>query len=219
MSTVFISYCTGDHFFAELARLKLESADIPVWVDKANLRAGDDWRQEIDRGISDSFAIVVALSAESVQSPYVTYEWASAIGKNKPVVPVLLDSCERHPRLEPIQYIDFSNTSHQPWQELIDRIRDIRENAELPASDEEAAPVESDAEAVAPLPRSEEERAADQILAYLNRHGFQMVSFERIRQTIDSGYDDRFLAGVIAAHRTIFRRAKLRGNMPGIARL
>jgi len=30
MATVFISDCTEDHFFAEPARLKLESADIPV---------------------------------------------------------------------------------------------------------------------------------------------------------------------------------------------
>ena len=219
MSTVFISYCTRDHFFAELARLKLELASIPVWVDKTKLRAGDDWRQEINKGISDSFAIIVALSADSVQSPYVTYEWASAIGQKKPVLPVLLNHCERHPRPEPIQYIDFSNTSHQPWQELIDRIRDIRENAELLASDEEAATMEGDVEAAAPLPRTEEELAADQILAYLNRHGFQMVSFERIRQAINSGYDDRFLEGVIAAHRNVFRRAKLRGDKPGIARL
>jgi len=219
MSTVFISYCTKDHFFAELARLKLESAGIPVWVDKTSLRAGDNWRQEIDRGISDSFAIIVALSAESVQSSYVTYEWGSAIGQKKPVLPVLLNSCERHPRLEPYQYIDFSSTSHQPWQELIDRIRDIQKNAEYPDADEAAAPVESDAEAPAPLPRTEEERAADQILAYLNRHGFQMVSFERIRETINGDYDNRFLEGVIAAHRTVFRRAKLRGNKQGIARL
>lgn len=39
MSTVFISYCRRDHFFAELARLKLVEAGIPVWVDKTNLRA------------------------------------------------------------------------------------------------------------------------------------------------------------------------------------
>ena len=219
MSTVFISYSTRDHFFAELARLKLEAAGIPVWVDNTSLRAGDDWRQEIDKGISDCFAIIVALSAELVQSSYVTYEWASAIGQKKPVLPVLLNSCERHPRLEPYQYIDFSSTSHQPWQELIDRIIDVRDNAEQPASDEESTPMEGDAENAAPRPRTEEKRAADQILAYLNRHGFQMVSFERVQKTIDAGYDDQFLEGVIAAHRTIFRRAKLRGNKPGIARL
>jgi TIR domain len=218
MSAVFISYSAKDHFFAELARHRLDAAGIPVWVDKTNLRAGDDWRQEIDKGISDCFAALVALSADSVKSAYVTYEWASAIGRDKPIVPVLLNDCERHPRIEPIQYIDFSNAAHQPWQQLIDRIRDIQENAELPA-EEEVPLAEAAVGTAEPARRSEEARAADQIVAYLDRHGFQMVSFERIREAIGPGYDDTFLEQVISSHPTVFRRAKLRGDRRGMAKV
>jgi len=42
------------------------------------------WQQEIERGISDSIAILVALSSHSAESAYVTYEWAYGLGKGRP---------------------------------------------------------------------------------------------------------------------------------------
>jgi hypothetical protein len=137
MSTVFLSYCSKDHFFAQLAQHKLEKERIKVWLDGHQLRAGDDWRQEIDRGIADSYAVIVALSAASARSHYVTYEWASAIGKDKPIVPVLLEACDRHPRIEPIQYLDFTNAAHQPWKQLVERLKEIESEREIPASEEQ----------------------------------------------------------------------------------
>jgi TIR domain len=218
MSTVFISYCRRDHFFAELARLKLAEAKIPVWVDQTNLRAGDDWRKEIDRGISDSFVVVVALSADSVNSPYVTYEWASAIGKDKPIVPVILSDCERHPRLEPIQYVDFSNSAYQPWQQLIDRITDIRTDAEQPASEDESNSERAD-DSTTEESLAEQEKAVELILNYLNRRGYQMASFDRIKDRIGEKYEPEFLEKLIASYPTVFRRARLKGGKPGLAKL
>ncbi len=218
MSTVFISYCRRDHFFAELARLKLAEAKIPVWVDKTNLRAGDDWRKEIDRGISDSFVVVVALSADSVNSPFVTYEWASAIGKDKPIVPVILNDCERHPRLEPIQYVDFSNAAYQPWQQLIDRITEIQADAEQPASEGESEPA-SPTDPATEESQAKQEKAVELILNYLNRRGYQMASFDRLKERVDETYDKAFLEGLIASYPTIFRRARLKGGKPGLAKL
>ena len=76
MATVFLSYSTKDHHFAELASIKLAEASINLWRDQGQLRAGGDWRSGIERGIAESIAVLVALSQNSVESSYVTFEWA-----------------------------------------------------------------------------------------------------------------------------------------------
>jgi hypothetical protein len=108
MITVFLSYSTKDHYFAELAGIKLAQADIMLWRDKGQLVAGADWRQGVEHGISTSLAVLVALGSYSAESSYVTYEWAYALGKGKTIIPLKLTECLIHPKLEPIQYLDFS---------------------------------------------------------------------------------------------------------------
>lgn len=76
MPTVFLSYSTKDHHFAELAGIKLAEAGVNVWRDQGQLRAGSDWRGGLERGISESIAVLVALSESSAESSYVTFEWA-----------------------------------------------------------------------------------------------------------------------------------------------
>ena len=83
MATVFLSYSRKDHFFAELVQRELADKEISVWKDSGQLLAGENWQTAIDRGISDSFAILVVLSPSSTESAYVTYEWASAMGRGK----------------------------------------------------------------------------------------------------------------------------------------
>src|SRR5688572_20730132 len=115
MATVFLSYSTKDHYFAELAAIKLAEAGITLWRDQGQLRAGSDWRTGIERGIAESIAVIVALSQDSAESSYVTFEWAYGLGQGTTVLPVKLESCKVHPRLEPIQYLDFSVPGALPW--------------------------------------------------------------------------------------------------------
>ncbi|MEM7479375.1 MAG: toll/interleukin-1 receptor domain-containing protein [Planctomycetota bacterium] len=211
MSHVFLSYSHDDNFFAELASIKLEEAGISVWVDHGRLRAGEDWRSSIDKGISDSFALIVALSSSSCASAFVTYEWASAMGKGKPIVPVRLTDCSLHPKLDVIQYLDFSNKDHQPWSLLIERISEVHDEYELPEFDVTNQPLvdsESPDDDVAMV------RA---ILSYLNQRGYQMVSFSRIRKRIDERLTDEQLTDLIARNKFTFRPVKLSGGKPGMA--
>ena len=119
MATVFLSYSRKDHYFAELADIKLSEAGIKLWRDQGQLRPGSDWRFGIERGIASSIAVIVALSENSADSSYVTFEWAYAMGKRKPVVPLRLQNCTVHPKLEPIQHLDFSVPWSLPWPALI----------------------------------------------------------------------------------------------------
>jgi hypothetical protein len=74
MPTVLLSYATKDHFFAELADIKLSAAGIKLWRDQQTLRAGTDWRQGLEDGITNSLATLIALSVNSAESSYVTFE-------------------------------------------------------------------------------------------------------------------------------------------------
>lgn len=204
MTMVFLSYATTDHIFAELAEIKLREAGITMWRDRGQLRAGEDWRHGIEQGISDSVAIVIALSTASCESSYVTFEWAYALGKGKPIIPLKLTECNVHRKLEAVQSLDFTVPGSLPWESLIERIREIETDHEDVSSEEPELPVDSRVKA---------------ILDYLNQRGFQMISFDRLRRRIDENLTDEQLGELIDRNPSVFRRATLRGKRPGLAKL
>ena len=210
MTTVFLSYSTKDHYFAELAGIKLAEAGIHLWRDQGQLRPGSEWRGGIEQGISESIVVLVALSPNSAESSYVTFEWAYGLGKGKTILPVKLEACKVHPRLEPIQYLDFSVPGSLPWNLLIERIREIEADA---TSEEDIA-----AAAQGPEPQ-QQDAIVKKIIDYLYQRGYQMVSYDRIRQRIDSTLSDQKLDDVVNENPTIFRRAILKGQKPGLAKL
>ncbi|MCP4097194.1 MAG: hypothetical protein GY748_13225 [Planctomycetaceae bacterium] len=63
------------------------------------------------------------------------------------------------------------------------------------------------------------ETARDQILGYLTDKQFTMMSYERIREKINQGYDDAFLSALPVQFPNIFRKAKLKNSRAGLARL
>jgi hypothetical protein len=210
MTTVFLSYSKKDHYFAELAGIKLADAGTTLWRDQGQLRAGSDWRSGIEHGISESIAVLVALSQDSAESSYVTFEWAYGLGKSKSIVPLRLEACKVHPRLEPIQYLDFSVPGSLPWNMLIERIREI----------EADATAQEDLGAAAAIPEPPQQDATvTAILAYLNQRGYQMVSYDRIRRRIDPSLTDESLDAVVDGNPTIFRHAILKGGKPGLKKL
>jgi hypothetical protein len=204
---VFLSYSREDHFFAELAVLKLAEQGIALWLDQGRLRAGADWRQGIERGIASSLAILVALSAKSAESAYVTYEWAYALGKGKPVIPLKLEECRVHPKLAAVQHLDFSVQGALPWESLVERIQEIETDS---AAGQQAA---------APVVAAPSDPNVKAILAYLNQRGYQMVSFERLRKRIDKDLTDDRLNELISQNSSLFRRAVLEGRKPGLAKV
>lgn len=122
---VFISYNSKNEDFAELVKLKLEKEEIQVWKDTNQIDAGTEWRNEIDQGLLNCEVIIVLLNQISTKSPYVTYEWAFALGSGKTIIPVLIEECEIHPRIEILQYLDFKE-GKRPWDKLIERVKKIK---------------------------------------------------------------------------------------------
>lgn len=124
---IFISHDHDDADFAELLKLQLEKHGLNAWMDSERLKIGQDWREEIDKGIENSIAVIAIMTSEARKSEYVTYEWAFAWGKGKKIYPLMLKQTQLHPRLESLQYIDFTNRSTRPWEELITSLKELIE--------------------------------------------------------------------------------------------
>jgi hypothetical protein len=73
--------------------------------------------------------LIVVVTPSAKASEYVTYEWAFAWGVGVKVIPVLLEPTPLHPRLEVLQYLDFSIRSARPWDKLLARLRDASGNS------------------------------------------------------------------------------------------
>lgn len=211
MSIVFLSYSHRDHHFAELLALKLKDASIDVWRDHGSLRPGVDWRQGIEHAISNSVAVVVAVSRSSSESSYCTFEWSYALGNRRDLIPLKLEECSIHTRLATIQHLDFSIIGALPWETLIESIHEIEANVQR-ESDIETP------EASSPESQEPTDITAKAILAYLNQRGYQAISFERLRQRIDSSLTDEQLNALILANPQVFRQARLKTKRPGLAK-
>lgn len=123
-SHVFICHDAFDGDFAELLKLRLDKEGYAGWIDADRLRPGEDWRLEIDEAIRTALAVIVIVTPEAKSSEYVTYEWSFAWGAGKKVIPLLLRATQLHPRLDALQYIDFTNRRGRPWQRLFEELVD-----------------------------------------------------------------------------------------------
>jgi hypothetical protein len=210
MPMVFLSYSSKDRFFADTLGEKLSRTRVTLWRDQSRLSAGSEWRKEIEEGISNSAAVVVALSPSSSASSYVTFEWAYALGQGKVIIPVKLEECSIHPRLETMQYLDFSNSDDVCWENLIKRLDDIEPGTETEASEEVGA-----AESQPP----QGDTYANAILTYLNQRGTQRASFAKLRGVISNALTDQDFNDIIVRNPTVFRHARIKKIGPGIAKL
>jgi hypothetical protein len=127
---VFISYAREDFDFANKLHDELDQIGFDVWMDTKRVNGGDVWRSEIDEALFESYVVLLVLSPEANDSPYVTYEWSFALGIGTPVVPILAKPLpHKHPRLSDLHHVDFSNAQARPWNSIDDliseRIEDI----------------------------------------------------------------------------------------------
>jgi HEAT repeat protein len=119
---VFISYKQEDIDFAMDVAARLEQVGFQTWADY-KIGAGEEWRTAIDMAIKNSFALIVIMTPEAKASEYVTYEWAFGWGVGLRVIPVMLRQTVMHPRLEALQFLDFTLDMSRSWERLIEEVR------------------------------------------------------------------------------------------------
>lgn len=197
MPQAFISYSSKDGIFADLAKMKLQEAGVQVWLDQTAIRGGEEWRKAIDEEISSSDVILVVITPQSCESPYVTYEWAFALGKGLKVIPLILEHAEIHPRLAVLHYLDFQHKKAFPWKALFQEIpadatsNDDADEASLQIIDSEEARWESDLS------------QADRIFAGLVSLDMTKVANDGTTREIDEILDSRITKNPDAARNLV----------------
>jgi hypothetical protein len=156
----FISYSAvdGTDFALKLAdELAAGPPAFPVWVDKRNIRPGQDWDEQIVEAIRVCKGMIFIMTQDSVRANSVCRdEWVRALKYKKPVIPLL-----RHPEAElPFRlglrgYIDFRGA----FDSALARLRNHLSWMDSPPGRLQALK-ESLADAERELPRAEREQQA-----------------------------------------------------------
>ncbi len=121
MADVFISYSREDAETARRFAEAFQSAGLSVWWDDA-LRSGEAFDESIERALREAKAVVVLWSTNSVTSRWVRAE-ATQADRNRTLVPVTIESCQRPIIFELTHTADLShwrgNSDDKAWQSLV----------------------------------------------------------------------------------------------------
>lgn len=125
---VFISYSHADRPFVERLANDLLLRRILVWWDEWEIKVGESLLQKLQEGISTASNLVVVLSPNSVESPWVTEELNAALTRQLRerrviVLPVLVEDCQIPPFLQDKRYADFRESYEFGLGELVASIR------------------------------------------------------------------------------------------------
>ena len=134
MADVFISYAREDAETARRFAEAFETASLSVWWDDA-LRSGEVFDESIERALREARAVVVLWSTSSVMSRWVRAE-ATQADRNRTLVPVMIESCQRPIIFELTHTADLSHwrgaAVDKAWQGLLGDVRRLVESQAAP---------------------------------------------------------------------------------------
>jgi hypothetical protein len=130
--SVFVSHSSTDTAIASRLAMGLEAVGYRSWYDKWDLKAGDSIVDRIQTALSACDVLLVVLSPRSVGSEWVHRELNAALmrelsGHSVVVIPVLIEDCDIPPLLEERHYIDLRSNFEDGFLELLDSLRQHRE--------------------------------------------------------------------------------------------
>lgn len=122
---IFISYNHNDRDFVENLARNLVSSRHNVWLDRWELNAGDSLTQKIQEALTESSAILVILSKNSVESEWCKRELSAGLvreleEKRTVVMPCIIDDCKIPLFIKDKLYADFNRNPDEAYS-LIDR--------------------------------------------------------------------------------------------------
>jgi hypothetical protein len=86
---VFLSYSMKDReWVAEFADT-LSRAGVTAWFDVAALSPGERWQEHLQEALRVSRTLVMILSPQSLDSPWLFFELGAAVADNKRIIPVV----------------------------------------------------------------------------------------------------------------------------------
>jgi len=126
MNRVFVSYSRRNKIFAERIARDLGDAGMEVWIDFRQIHGGEQWQDEIFRGIERSQIVVVCLSPDAVKSEWVQREVLTARQQEKFIIPVMavdarreLEQAESLSWVQNLHFINFEGRYEEAFPELL----------------------------------------------------------------------------------------------------
>lgn len=213
MPDIFLSYNREDQATARRFAEAFSLQGFDVWWD-VTLRSGEAYDQVTENALRTAKAVVVLWSTRSVASRWVRAE-ATLADRNRTLVPVMIETCERPIMFELTQTADLTRwqgePDHGPWQGLVDDVRRFVEKADA-ASDVAPDPglAAAPAPPVAAEPKSPPVRKRGGIpslavLPFTNRSGLaedDVFAFGMVEDIIDAmsqGVEVRVIASSATA--------------------
>ncbi len=126
---VFLSYRSVEVDFALKLAADLKNAGVNLWMDRLDIKPGDDWLKALQQAVNDCAAMIPVLSPDYVQSKYCQRELARADRMGRPIFPVMLQAVPESEwpfEIERQQHIDFSRWKDEKYyDEQLPKLVDI----------------------------------------------------------------------------------------------
>ena len=116
---VFVSHSRADSELAARVSKALRNEGLEVWDPELNLLPGDNWAAEVARALEESEAMVVLMTEDALNSPWVRHEMVYALGAKRcsnRLIPVAVGDRGSIPAHD-VPWI----VRQLPWVELEDR--------------------------------------------------------------------------------------------------
>jgi hypothetical protein len=94
MAHIFISYAHSDTDAVDRLTGRLSDASYDIWIDREDIRAGDQWRRQIVEAVKACDVFIITLSPNSVRSDNVRRELDLAGRAQKTIIPLLIAEVE-----------------------------------------------------------------------------------------------------------------------------
>ncbi|HRC87738.1 MAG TPA: toll/interleukin-1 receptor domain-containing protein [Thermoanaerobaculia bacterium] len=104
----FISYSHQDADWARAFARSLQDLGLQVWFDEFKVRPGELVGQSVEEALRESEALILVLSEESLQSPWLNFELGLALGTGKRLVAIVpgdLDPAKLPPALRSRRFL------------------------------------------------------------------------------------------------------------------
>lgn len=136
---VFLSYSWQEEQIATTIYKRLETAGHSVWLDKNQIRVGDNIAEKVFDAIHNSDHFAIILSRHSTNSEWVKEELSTArineIEKTgKKIIPILYEDCTIPTSLVNKKFADFRREPDEGIDELLAALRNDDTNAEQASS-------------------------------------------------------------------------------------
>ena len=129
----FVSYSSRDSVFVEALAKRLKAAGVELWVDKDNIRGGQIWPDELSKALAGCHGLIAVLTPDAVASKVVKKEITVALEDSKPVIPLVVESCEIPFLLRDVHHLKWQADPDRAFRELLAALRPTTGEAILPA--------------------------------------------------------------------------------------